>query len=935
VTSSGAKLLEHTAAIRCISPDTIQAKALMIPRRSSHGQFLLFVSCLVGVLLVLFRNSFDSRLALFSNDGPLGAVNERAVALPTAFQGVWYDLTSVGNNGGSLAPTLSNTLRWALGPLNYSKYYVPLILFFLGGCAWVFFRCLGFSFLPCLLGALAATLNSDFFSTACWGVGPQTVCFGFIYLALAALAISPARWSWLKFVLAGMAVGMGVMEGFDIGAILSLYVAAFVLFQAWVSEETPAKRVGLGITRLALVAGFALFIAAHAVSTLVSTQIQGVAGMQQETETKEQHWDWATQWSLPKIETLRVLIPGLFGYRMDTPEGGDYWGAVGRDAQWEKYLASGAQGQAPRGFSRHSGTGPYAGVLVVLVALWAAAQSLRKKDNPFTLTERKLIWFWCAVILVSLLFAFGRHAPFYRLIYSLPYFSAIRNPVKFVHPVNLALVILFAYGLQGLVRRYLEKTAARTQPIKAPLQSWWASAPAFDKKWSICCIAALGFSLIGWMLYATSRPALESYLQKTGYSPDHVKMLLSFSFREIGLFVLLLAIAITLLTLILSGLFRGPRAKLAGVLLGVLLLADLCRANAPWIVYYDYKEKYASNPILEILRDKPWEHRVQMLPGQLLQVQATALQQKLGPQVQPYFQEFGLLQQIYGIDWLQLLFQYYDIQSLDIVQMPRVPADIAAFQGAMGPSPLRLLQLTNSRLLFGFGGPAVELLNDQIDPAQRRFRLHTGFRFAPNVPNPTKAEHFSAVIDPNGPLALIEFIGALPRARLYSQWQINTNDSVMLQRLVDAAFDPAQVVFVSNQIPSPSATATNQPAGVVEYKSYAPKRIELAATSSTPAVLLLNDKFDPNWKVWVDGRPETVLRCNFLMRGVFVQAGTHTIEFRFEPPGASFYVSLAAIVLGLALCGFLAASKPSGEDANPNVPAKPAPKEPKATKAKA
>ncbi|MCS7338902.1 MAG: hypothetical protein NZ739_11835, partial [Verrucomicrobiae bacterium] len=46
-----------------------------------------------------------------------------------------------------------------------------------------------------------------------------------------------------------------------------------------------------------------------------------------------------------------------------------------------------------------------------------------------------------------------------------------------------------------------------------------------------------------------------------------------------------------------------------------------------------------------------------------------------------------------------------------------------------------------------------------------------------------------------------------------------------------------------------------------------------------------------------------LLRCNFIMRGVFVPEGAHTVEFRFEPHTKPLYVSLAAIALGVALVG--------------------------------
>jgi uncharacterized membrane protein YfhO len=68
----------------------------------------------------------------------------------------------------------------------------------------------------------------------------------------------------------------------------------------------------------------------------------------------------------------------------------------------------------------------------------------------------------------------------------------------------------------------------------------------------------------------------------------------------------------------------------------------------------------------------------------------------------------------------------------------------------------------------------------------------------------------------------------------------------------------------------------------------------------------LNDKYDPNWQVQVDGKPAPLLRANFIMRGVYLAPGSHTVEFRFQPPVGALYVSLTAIGLGLVLLGFLA-----------------------------
>jgi hypothetical protein len=180
----------------------------------------------------------------------------------------------------------------------------------------------------------------------------------------------------------------------------------------------------------------------------------------------------------------------------------------------------------------------------------------------------------------------------------------------------------------------------------------------------------------------------------------------------------------------------------------------------------------------------------------------------------------------------------------------------------------------------------------------------------------------------DGDLALIEFTGALPRARLYSNWQVSTNDTATLQTLTNTNFDPWQTVLVSTPLPTaPAADATIQNVGSVEFKRYvpddpafrgkrnglwkqsgycyAPKDIMFDAKATTSSVLLLNDKFDPYWRVLVDGKPAELLRCNFIMRGVYLSPGQHTVEFEFSLPNKPLYISLAAIAVGLGLAGYL------------------------------
>jgi hypothetical protein len=880
---------------------------------------------LLIVLSILFWRSFLPGFVHFSNDGPLGIQNSAWIRLPEGFTGLWYDLNSIGNNAGSFSPDLATLIRWVIGPVVYSKFLAPIALWILGVGAWFCFRQLKLSPLAAALGGLAAALNSDFFSTACWGVAAQQIAIGMDFFALGLVAgnspAMPALTRWTRLALAGLCVGMNVMSAADIGAIFSVFIAAFVFFKALNEESVPlVKKIAGGISRVAVVAVFAGFLALQTVLALIGSTITGIVGTGQDAETKLHHWDWATQWSLPKAETLGLVVPGVFGYKLDTPKdmmpalqsaykGGEYWGGVGREPAIDRYFDSGRQGDQPPGFMRFTGGGNYLGILVVLLAAFAVAQSFRRENSPFTETQRRFIWFWAVVVAGSLLLSWGRFAPvFYKMFYALPYVSTIRNPAKFVLTLAWATVILFAYGVHVLSRRYLEVPATSSSAASAQLINWWEKVRGFDRKWTLACAGTVGGSALAWPIYASQKPGLVKYLQSVGFpDPAQAGEIAGFSIGQAGWFVLIFAAAVALCILILAGVFSGKRARFGGILLGVLLVLDLGRANLPYIIHWDYAQKYeigTLNPIVDFLKDKPYEHRVALLPFRTPE-------------------QFQVFDELYRIEWAQHHFPYYNIQSLDIVQMSRMPADLAAFEGAMemrGDADSAWLlprrwQLTNTRYLLGPAG-YLDVLNSQLDPVQRRFRIVKRFDVVlkPGVEEfHQRLEELTAVpsdSNDNGKyttfckdLALFEFTGALPRAKLYSNWQVSTNDEATLKLLADKNFDPQQTVLVST--PLPAAPAANANSGTVDFKSYKPADIVFDAKSDTASVLLLNDKYDANWHVSVDGKPAELLRCNFIMRGVYLPPGSHTVEFRFTLPNKPLYVTIATMVVGVFLLGLL------------------------------
>ncbi len=883
---------------------------------------------LIVVTLFLFWDSFDPALILFSNDGPLGSISTDAIEMPGTFSGYWHDLNWLGYEQPSASPGIYMALGLLLQKsVLYLKWCTPICLVILGLSAWFFFRTLAFRNIACTIGAVAAAFNMEVVSYACWGLPSRSLTFATSFLAGAFVLRALKSRPWPNLALAGICVGLGLMEGYDIGALFSLYIAAFVLFGFVIKRLESDKPVALGqaaahgfagVALVALVAGLA---ASQTMSTLVDTQLKGTGSdpqtPAQRDTAKERQWTFLTQWSLPKMETLRIVIPGLYGYRLDTPrpydgnklrslDGGNYWGSMGQDpvldrvAEVEEVIAAFGQRNVVPGelakalnvsvqkatqlmtlvqnknqfLQRHSGSGEYAGIIVVLLAVWALFFALQKRANIYSPTERRMILFWTVLAVVSLLLAYGRHAVFYQLIHQLPFFNTMRNPIKFLHPMHLGLIVLCGYGIEGLLRLAKREVAEPTRAARL-----WIRGTGI----------AAGLMLLGSLIFGASKKLLGINIASRGFDPAAAQAMASFSVMEIILSALLLGVG----ALLIAKVMRGNAADKWAVALGLLILIDLTRANSPWVQYDDYKHKYeGNNPLISTLAKSPHEGRVTISPL-----------------------PSGLLNQLYRMEWLQHQFLYNNVQSLDLVQMPRMATDHEAFERRFtitGDTNTHYLagrrwELTNTRWILG-GTNDVAFFNRQFDPAKGRFTVASNFivglRPGTKNPNAPGTEDFTTQFNSAGPYSLIRFDGALPRARLYSQWQVQTNDDTTLETLAKREFDPQATVIVNAPI-APSAAALGQADGEVITQSYRPKEIRLTAQATNDSVLLLNDHWSAHWHVTVDGQASELLRCNYVMRGVRLSPGRHEVVFRFQPPMTWLYVSLASLLGGFGLVGFI------------------------------
>ena len=73
--------------------------------------------------------------------------------------------------------------------------------------------------------------------------------------------------------------------------------------------------------------------------------------------------------------------------------------------------------------------------------------------------------------------------------------------------------------------------------------------------------------------------------------------------------------------------------------------------------------------------------------------------------------------------------------------------------------------------------------------------------------------------------------------------------------------------------------------GSIELAEYQPNRLTYQATvNGGPALAVFSEVYYPlGWEAFVNGEPADYIRVNYLLRGMELPAGEHTIEFRFRP----------------------------------------------------
>ncbi len=91
----------------------------------------------------------------------------------------------------------------------------------------------------------------------------------------------------------------------------------------------------------------------------------------------------------------------------------------------------------------------------------------------------------------------------------------------------------------------------------------------------------------------------------------------------------------------------------------------------------------------------------------------------------------------------------------------------------------------------------------------------------------------------------------------------------------------------------------------VTLKSYEPNHLVYETNSPKDGVVVFSEVYYPDWQATIDGQPAQIASADYILRAMYVPAGKHTIEMRFDPKSVHVTENIAYGAIALFLIGVI------------------------------
>lgn len=155
-----------------------------------------------------------------------------------------------------------------------------------------------------------------------------------------------------------------------------------------------------------------------------------------------------------------------------------------------------------------------------------------------------------------------------------------------------------------------------------------------------------------------------------------------------------------------------------------------------------------------------------------------------------------------------------------------------------------------------------------------------------------------------GDVRVYENLNVMPRAWLVSQVQTvqpsQILNAVKTSQLPNGeVFNPRATALIEEPINFSSSPP--DPKATVQVEFPTETQVRVTTHSTQPSFLVLSDVFYPGWEAHIDEKPAHIFQTDYILRGLNLPSGDHTISFSFRPKSFAIGCGISGASLALLL----------------------------------
>jgi hypothetical protein len=537
-------------------------------------------------------------------------------------------------------------------------------------------------------------------------------------------------------------------------------------------------------------------------------------------------YGYASNWSFHPLEMVTFFIPSFMGFGGDT-----YWGKM----PFTDY---------PLYFS------------IIILMLSGVALLLRRK---------RMTWFMGLLVLFALVVSFGNHVPvlYGPMFKILPFFNRFRVPSMIHILLNIGIVALAGYGLQGIIdlRSTVQKHTEKKQTL-------------FRYLYGFAGLIGLAF------LFLLFSKTLYLDMAGSGQAPlNEAQRVLAYNKTVLDALkaVILVLLSIVLITQFLKGTLSS--LFLSSLLLG-LVVVDLWMVDKKILNPRDAVESrdyFSNSAVVDFVKRDPGQFRV-----------FPVLDDKTGN-----WYTYHFIQNISGYSPAKLRIYQEFLEETGFNSQDRYGLNgfiskywrIVTRNGQLAPQSVPMEQIGSDRL--NFESAMLDMLN-----VKYLILNHL----------PLQDPRYKMVYTQQP--WVYENTTALPRAFFVDSTVTLHGRKEIFDYMKSGRFDPHRTAILEENAAIPIKAGAGNSATLTSFDIH---EIHVDAKVNQAGLMVLSEIYYPaGWKVFVDSRESKIFKTNYILRSVFLQPGEHKIVFKFQPTSyrLGVWISLSTMILLVALLGY-------------------------------